>query len=130
MQQDYSELKVGNWVIYRPEGNYCTVKSFLPKLILKGVLKEYTGTIEHIDRIEITNDKLQVCGFNIKDNKFIKKINDEICITLVASTSGYYKLYKNDEDFCDIKFIHQVQNAYYKITGNTLPVNLYGVQEK
>jgi hypothetical protein len=130
MQENYSEFQVGNWVIYLPEGNYCTIKSLSPTLILEGALQNYQSTIEHLGKIEITEDKLQVCGFNVQYPRFIKSFNNEICVTLIFSFLGVYKLYKNDEEFCKVEFIHQVQNAYYKITGKLLRGNLYGVQER
>jgi len=130
MQENYSEFQVGNWVIYFPEGNYCTIKSLSPKLILEGALQNYPSTIECIGKIEITEDKLQVCGFDIQYPRFIKKFNNEIYVALVFSSSGVYRLYKNDEEFCEVQFIHQVQNAYHKITGELLRGNLYGVRER
>jgi hypothetical protein len=42
---------------------------------------------------------------------------------------GVYNLYKNDEEFYTVRYIHEVQNAYYKITGEFLGGNLYGVRE-
>ena len=131
MQENYSEFQVGNWVVYLPERNYCTIKSLSPKLILEGALplQNYITTIERIGKIKITEDKLQVCGFNVQYPRFIKNFNNEICVGLVFSSLGVYTLYKNDEEFCKVQFIHQVQNAYYKITGELLGGNLYGVQE-
>src|SRR5882724_5570697 len=124
MQENYSEFQVGNWVVYLPERNYCTIKSLSPKLILEGALQNYPSTIEGIGKIEITEDKLQVCGFDVQYPRFIKNFNNEIYVALVFSSSGVYRLYKNDEEFCEVQFIHQVQNAYYKITGELLRGNL------
>ena len=129
MQENYSEFQVGNWVVYLPEGNYCTIKSLYPELILEGAIQIYSGTIECIGKIKITQDKLQVCGFYNEYPRFIKNFNNEIFVALFFSSSGVYKLYKNDEEFCSVQFIHQVQNAYYKITGELLRGNLYGVRE-
>ncbi|MBS1513145.1 MAG: hypothetical protein JST86_20075 [Bacteroidetes bacterium] len=129
MQENYREFQVGNWVVYRPEGNYCTIKYLSPVLILEGALQTYTCTVEQIGKIQITVDKLQVCGFDIQYPKFIKKFNHKICVVLVFSTSGFYRLFKNDEEFCVVQFIHQVQNAYYEITGEFLRGNLFGVRE-
>lgn len=129
MQENYSELHVGNWVVYLPEGNYCTIKSISSKLVLEGALECYHSTIEQISKIEITRDKLQVCGFNVQHPRFIKKFNAEICVAVDLSSSGVHRLYKNGEEFCKVQYIHQVQNAYYKITGELLRGNLYGVRE-
>ena len=131
MQENYNEFRVGNWVVYLPEGNYCTIKSLSPKLILEGALplQNYHCTIEHIDKIEITEYRLQVCGFVVKYPVFIKEFNDEIYVALNFSSLGVHRLYKNDKEFCKVRFIHEVQNAYYKITGELLGGNLYGVRE-
>lgn len=129
MQENYSEFQVGNWVVHLPEENYCTIKSLSPNLVLEGFLQNYYTTIERIGKIKITEDKLQVCGFEAQYPKFIKNFNDEIYVAIVLSSSGVHTLYKTDEEFCKVQFIHQVQNAYYKITGQLIEGNLYGVRE-
>jgi len=130
MHENINEFQVGNWVIYLPEGNYCTIKSLSPQLLLEGALQSYTCKIESIEVIEITGDKLQVCGFDVQHPKFIKKTNNGIRVTVTLSSSGIYRLYKNDEEFYKVKYIHEVQNAYNKITGEILQGNLYGVRER
>jgi hypothetical protein len=130
MQESYSEFQVGNWMVYLPGGNYCTIKTISPKLELAGALENYITTIEHIGKIEITEHKLQVCGFDIQRPRSIIYFNDETCIALTSSPLGVYKLYKNEEEYCNVQFIHQVQNAYYEITGELLSGNLYGVRER
>lgn len=129
MEYNFNEFQVGNWVIYRPEQNYCTIKSFSPYLILDGAIEEYSCTIECIDKIKITPYKLQVCGFDIHSPKFIKSFDDKIYIALVFSSDGVYKLFKTDKEICEVQYIHQVQNAYYTFTGEMFIGNLYGVKE-
>lgn len=129
MEYNFNEFQVGNWVIYLPEGNYCTIKSFSPNFELKGAIQDFSGPIERIGKIKITPDKLQVCGFKIQHPKFIKKFNDKICIALAFSSSEVIKLFKNDKEICKVQFIHEVQNAYYTFTGELLVGNLYGVKE-
>ena len=129
MQENYSEFQIGNWIIYLTEGNYCTIKSLSPKLILEGAKRNFITTIECIEVIDITEDKLQVCGFDVQNPRFIKKATNEICVALVLSSFGVYRLYKNNDEFCKVKYIHEVQNAYHKITGELLRGNLYGVRE-
>ena len=130
MSENYSEFQVGNWVIYLPEGNYCTINTIQPKFVLKGVKHYYPCRIDQVGKIEITKDKLQVCGFAVDYPIFIKSSTNKVDVAVVFSTSGVHTLYKNDEPFCTVKFIHQVQNAYYKITGELLQGNLYGVRER
>lgn len=130
MQENYIEFQLGNWVIYHPEGNYCTIKSLSPIITLEGALKNYHCTIDQIGKIKITEYKLQVCGFTVRFPKYIKQINDNFFIALAFSSFGIYKLYLNDDELCKIQYIHQVQNAYHTITGEFLPGNLFGVKEK
>lgn len=130
MQENYDEFQVGNWVLYLPEDNYCRIKSLAPELILKWALPERTSTFDHIGKVKITQYKLQVCEFNVQDNIFTKKFNNEIRVALFLSSPGVYTLCKNEQEFCKVQFIHQVQNAYYKITGEKLEGNLYGVRER
>lgn len=126
----YPEFKIGNWVRDIQEGNYCTIKSLYPELILSGAVKDYPSTIESIGKIEITEDKLQVCGFDIQDSRCIKKSVNDISVVLEPKKLGIYTIYSNDEEFGRVRFIHQVQNAYFDITGELLEGNLYGVRER
>lgn len=130
MQENYGEFQASNWVIFLPEGNYCTIKSLSPRLELQGAIRNYVSAIQYIDKIKITEDKLQVCGFGGQYPKLIKKYNKKIFVVVILSSSGVHTLYKNDEEFCTVQFIHEVQNAYYKITGELLEGNLYGVRER
>lgn len=129
MQDIYNDFQLGNWVINRPEGNYCTIISLSPNLVLQGALHTYPSTIECLGKVIITEDKLQVCGFENDYPFFIKTSINGIHIILHFIRQGDYKLYKNDEEHCDVQFIHQVQNAYFGITGELLQGNLYGVRE-
>lgn len=117
-------------MINHPEGNYCTIISLSPNLVLQGALHTHPSSIECLGKIIITEDKLQVCGFYNEYPYFKKTSKNEVHVKIVFSSSGVHKLYKNDEEFCDVQFIHQVQNAYYDITGELLEGNLYGVREK
>lgn len=130
MQENYDEFQIGNWVVYLPEDNYCTIKSLSPKLILEGALQNYSTTIHLIGKIKITEDKLRVCGFRGQENIFIKNSSNEIRVALFLSSPGVYTLCKNEQEFCSVQFIHQVQNAYHEITGELLRGNLYGVRER
>lgn len=130
MQISLNDFQVGNWVVYLPEGNYCIIKSLSPDLILEGVLENYLTQIECVDKIKITEYKLQVLGFTVQYPRFIKKYNNEIQVLLRPISLGVYTLYKNEEEFSNVKYIHQVQNDYYNITGEKLIGNLYGVRER
>lgn len=129
MQENHDTFQVGNWVVNLTEGNYCKIKSLPPNLILKGIRHDYPTTIERIGKIKVTEDKLKVLGFKTLDSRLMKTSSNKIHVALVFSSSGVYKIYKNDEEFCNVQFIHQVQNAYHKITGELLQGNLYGVRE-
>lgn len=129
MQVNYNEFKLGNWVVHVPEGNYCTIKSLSPEVVLQGALRDYSSTIEQICNIKITKDKLQVCGFEVDYPFFTKNSKNGIYVAIVFVDSGVHKLCKYDEPVCNVRFIHEVQNAYYEITGELLEGNLYGVRE-
>jgi hypothetical protein len=130
MQENYKDLRIGNWVIFRPEGNYCSIESFDSQILLKGVLKMHNTTKEQLDKIEITEDKLQVCGFQVQYPLIIKKTSNEIVVKLRFVANRNYKLYKDEDDFCEVRYIHELQNVFKDITGELLEVNLYGVQER
>lgn len=129
ISEKYKEFKIGNWVVNLPEGNYCTIQTLTPDIVLRGFLNSYPTTKECIGKIKITEDKLQVCGFTVELPLCYKRYNNEITVFVFIYKSGPNKLYKNQEEYCDVQYIHEVQNAYFDITGELLEGNLYGVQE-
>jgi hypothetical protein len=129
MQENFRDFQIGNWVIDNCEGNYCTIKSLSPNIVLQGIFHANYRLIEQIGKIKITRDKLQVLGFTTDSNFFIKRFSNEIVVVIVFLQQDSIKLCRNTEEICDVQFIHEVQNAYYAITGELIQGNLYGVRE-
>jgi hypothetical protein len=43
--------------------------------------------------------------------RFIKRVTSKDYVAVVFSSNGIYRVYKNEEEFCKVQYIHQVQNA-------------------
>jgi hypothetical protein len=83
MQENFRDFQIGNWVIDNCEGNYCTIKSLSPNIVLQGIFHANYRLIEQIGKIKITRDKLQVLGFTTDSNFFIKRFSNEIVVVIV-----------------------------------------------
>lgn len=129
MRENYTDFQIGNWVIDYPGGNYCTIKSISPNIVLQDPFSDKERTIGQIGKIKITKDKLQVLGFKIDYPFFIKQFNNQLDFIIVFLKPDIFRVCKNDEEICDVEFIHEVQNTFYAITGELLQGNLYGVKE-
>ncbi len=73
--------------------------------------------------IELTEDILIKCGFirdGISDDEIWQKWYDVSCFKIIKGTTDYYIIpcYPT----CRIKYLHQLQNLYYALTGKELEI--------
>lgn len=84
--------------------------------------------LKDADPIPITEDILTKCGFVATHNFQIQKqtlFTKEDFWILYNHRSGFWGLMMNERIVCEIKFLHQLQNLYFDLTGNKLYVALY-----
>lgn len=121
-----NELRIGNYVIH----NNKIIKTTHIVLAVYFMLhdKNNIKTSEELNPIKITEEWLLKFGFEHEidsgnndimtrqgNNFYLKYIN------LAISENGFY--YYSDSLYCGhilIKYIHQLQNLYYSLTGNEL----------
>ena len=118
------ELRIGNYVNHVYKGNFKILKSHFPSLM-----------INFIDPIPLTEDILLKCGFVEKGVTFNTKINFTRCCLFKVNSSNNYNnnenefsvtLYQhhNSIEIARIKYLHQLQNLFFALTGEELNIEL------
>lgn len=114
-----NELRLNNWVYsVTHKGNY--------KITLIDKYRLY----DHVEPIQLTEDVLFKCGFEYKTNLWESKVyrlnewfisfESGICVFgFKKTTKSPYTMLKND-----IKYLHQLQNLYFALTGEELEIKL------
>ena len=108
-----NDLRIGNW-IYFPmiKNNYQIIR-----------LDFDNKNENNYSPIPLTEDILLKCGFYQKNNLFIlKDITLQLinCGTEIDNHLGFVLLGFNNE----IKYVHQLQNLYFALTGEELTIKL------
>lgn len=122
-----NELRIGNYV--NIEGDVVKVKEIYEKSIYyaNGEYESY-ATEDFIQPIELTEEVLVKIGFE----KFVKSFRMELsgCRLDYFINKTLY-IYKKHTNCCLIKdleikceYVHQLQNAYFLLTGQELEVKL------
>lgn len=133
------ELRVGNYVIINNEKAYSGLKGIPFKVV--GIQKlerysiqlsnneyyEYNQFIEFIQPIKLNEELLLKCGLKkvlggIGWDKFIKDGVELSFAPLVGG--GYIPVYRFNNDYIKIRFLHQLQNLFYTLTQKELEVKL------
>lgn len=111
-----NELRLGNWVS-NGEKNYTVDACSLYD----------TATLEYypIEGILLTPEILEKCGFKGNANKAIKIKNG---FDLVVDVFDWFAVI-NPKNYSscytvDCKYLHQLQNLYFALTGTELEINL------
>lgn len=125
------ELRIGNYV--NIEGDVVKVKEIYEKSIhyANGEYESY-ATEDFMQPIELTEEVLLKIGF-VKENEVNRMYNN--CCVVSYYINKFYKelvievrrengFYKNNMVHYDIKYLHELQNTYYLLTGEELEVEL------
>lgn len=134
-----NELRIGNWVHYN-NGHYCEITAIGSRTILgqqffnidKG--NDHPIIDEHINPIPITPEILENAGFKINEDAGNWK-HSEMKIwkdkrKMIGEEDGKFYLYNQCEDdyyswyYPEIKYVHQLQNLYFALTGEELEFKL------
>lgn len=133
------ELRIGNYVTINNKKAYSGLKGIPFKVV--GIQKlerysiqlsnneyyDYNQFIEFIQPITLTEELLLKCGFEkilggIGWDKFIKDGVELSFAPLVGG--GYIPVYRFNNDYIKIRFLHQLQNLFYTLTQKELEINL------
>lgn len=103
-----NELRIGNWAIGKPNGN----------MFMLGDGSAIDHFANESEPIPITPEILEKCGFEKGSiyfyfSKFrIVKINDSNNWLILLSDTYHH--------LCKLKYLHQLQNLYFALTGEEL----------
>lgn len=119
-----NELRIGNFVFHCPFGTDAKI-SVQVKVIKEDKINEDAMFLELVEPIPITPDILIAYGFI----RQLRKYNGTFYHTGVwfsirhkTSTDKYYYItYKNSG--IELKYLHQLQNLHFALTGNELVYN-------
>lgn len=133
------ELRIGNYVTINNEKSYSGLKGIPFKVV--GIHKlekysiqlsnneyyEYNQFIEFIQPIKLNEELLLKCGLKkvlggIGWDKFIKDGVELSFAPLVGG--GYIPVYRFNNDYIKIRFLHQLQNLFYALTQKELEIKL------
>jgi hypothetical protein len=104
-------------------GNYAIVKDAPIESIIRVRAQHIAEAEEHnpswfLYPIPLTPEKLEKCGFIYRNDS--KDIMDNGYFVLYLGDSIYFNSYP----IVQVKYLHQLQNLYFALTGTELTVNL------
>lgn len=111
-----NELRIGNYVNSNPFNGIITV-FHNDKCVVKhksGIVK---CLIDDLQPIQLTEEWLLKCGFYLVDKNFF--IHDSLSLG-IRKSNGFYMNHVTKE----IKYLHQLQNLYFALTGEELKIEL------
>lgn len=104
------ELRIGNWVI-NGSGSYTTVDQ----------MDFEQWTFDNMKPIPLTPEILGKCGFELFPWGWVKKSSNDFGIRLQVHSFSYEVSGNNP---VKIKYLHQLQNLYFALTGEELEIKL------
>lgn len=128
-----TEIRIGNWFTHNENWSYrrdADIGSFNFQWENRDwyALGECTISLDNIEPIALTPELLLQCGFeNKKISPDYWELPDEKCIESWATNFSYYLPYYTLDTYTGsikIKYLHQLQNLYYSLTGKELTVNI------
>ena len=138
---DAKSLRIGNWIKRNSSGNYQQVKEVLTTCVFLqnepplNINKHMTIPVKNISPIPLDPDILEKAGFvkyDDSDNDYTVYGNSHddsdffLQLDWRRKTDGYTPLIKCGEYEIigvNIKYVHQLQNLFYSLTGKELEIN-------
>ena len=126
------DLRIGNFVYYY-DGAYFVTDINPPYInLLSGDRMRVCDVDEDVlQPITITEELLQKNGFKIDEDivGYIRLYNELARVAAYETYNGKWHIHIDDEEYStcfskNLKYVHELQNAYYIATGNELKINL------
>lgn len=124
-----NELRIGNWV-------YDTINDHIVKIIgirlenvvcewghLKG---EYKCNYEYLEPIPLNEELLAKCMFSeyeFEDDIFLHD-EEDVCVQKSGKVYYPYSFENSDTIGTPIRYLHQLQNLFFALTGKELEIKL------
>lgn len=118
-----NELRIGNWVILSEDSTKFIIEEISKTgLVVQNSQETAWIEIEEFEPIPLTEEILLKCGFEhsiagLFGNNYM--LNS---VSIQLKTLGAYILVCYPK--CEIKYLHQLQNLYFALTGQELEINL------
>lgn len=114
-----SELRIGAYVMYEPNGEICRVSELAGNKFIRASVVNYPNTSigRYLAPIVLTEEWLLKFGFKLKSGKYGNYwvLNG---FELSESFSVHYNA--DNTRFITLKYVHQLQNLYFFLTGEEL----------
>ena len=126
---DVKEIKIGNWFEHNDSWSYRNEETKLPFSFQWNetdwwALGECTLFIESVSPIPLTEEWLLKLGFKKQkaSELYIEYDNDRFIVVncLMGVHLGFDVEVYFEEEYEHIKYVHQLQNLYYTLTGKEL----------
>lgn len=135
---DTKEIKLDNWLYLTPSNMFVKVSQVGRREIRPNDSKGLMVPAEHFEPILLTEDILLKCGFETSDfykTHYFKYENidnnlrgDVFCFNIDRNTdlfnTGKTLSFSFRPFSLHLKYLHQLQNLYFEITGRELEINL------
>jgi hypothetical protein len=124
-----NELRIGNWIkhgespgMHEFPNTLFQVSTDLFYDIARGHISEY-----HLEPIPLTPELLEKCGFEKRPMAYMRLKSDSFYIS-VRTKHMTFAISKSDKAtwrlMVNIKYLHQLQNLYFALTGKELEIDL------
>ena len=114
-----NELRIGNWVMVFPVKNpqqVCDV--MFDSVNTESVFGQHYGEVEPI---QLTEEWLLKFGFEKTMSwTYVKDLVGNLKLVYYLGEKGWSIGFKSYSDFPNLKYVHQLQNLYFALTGEEL----------
>ncbi len=114
-----NELRIGNWVkVYDDHTTMCKGIELDRFVFTNKNFADDAAPLREVAPIPITPDILANCG--LLEKAWIKTYT---LVSLIKTPQGYDVITKGDEKIAALKYVHQLQNLYFALTGQELEIH-------
>jgi hypothetical protein len=119
---DPKTIRPGNWLLYRPENQYCTVISVGAYIAIRDFKAPKNCFPDDLSPISINHKDPTTYGFSVG---WTKQSSSGLYLSL-SFADNLPVLVSPDGEILPARFVHQLQNAYFRFTGEELTPTLFG----
>lgn len=118
-----NELRIGNYVKDAVSGEWMVVDELGENVgaVLLNRDKYPLPDGWKMDYIHLTSEVFQKVGFECTSKGFYYRLNFPVTVKLTGG--NWLVKSKSHDPLTSVKYLHQLQNLYYSLTGEELPVN-------